>query len=124
MKNVFTRCAILLAVFFINYGLQAQLATWNFDGEVTAPSSSAMDVVADPAVFSRGLGTPSFPAGNSSTDSYSTNNWSTDAAFDDTKFLQISLSADECNLLEIRGFDFDERRSGTGVRRAGAYAVY
>lgn len=107
--------SIISLLFFGSSSLQAQLAAWDFEGEVNTASIIATDVVAYPAAFGSGLGTASFPEGNGSIDSYSANGWTIGATADGDDFFQVSLSAEDCNILQIRGFNFDERRSATGV---------
>jgi hypothetical protein len=105
-----------LVLFFLAATLQlsAQLATWDFEGETTTASSMATDVTANNAAFGSGLGSINFFTGNGGGDAYSANNWTTSGSIDTDDYLEVSISTDDCNLLEIRGFDFDERRSGTG----------
>ncbi|WP_367391415.1 T9SS type A sorting domain-containing protein [Lewinella sp. LCG006] len=111
---LFPRSFLILLLSTVSLALSAQLATWDFEGEVAAATTVAPNVTATAAVFGPGVGSVSFPAGNGSTDAYSGNGWPTGGLAAD-RYLQISVeTTDPCFELNVTGISFDERRSGTG----------
>jgi hypothetical protein len=91
------------------------IATWDFEGDVASASTVAPNASAGDAVFGPGNGPASFPVGNSTTDAFSANDWSTGGTTAN-RYIEFSLTADPGFELNITGITFDERRSGTGPR--------
>ena len=97
---LFSRFLFCCFILLLSSSLHAQLASWDFEGEVSTPTTVAPNVTATAAVFGPSVGGVSFPAGNGSTDAYSGNNWSTGGIAAD-RYLEISVEADPCYLLNI-----------------------
>ena len=110
----FQRSFLILLLSTISIALSAQLATWDFEGEIVAATTVAPNVTATAAVFGPGVGGISFFAGNGSDEAYSGTGWPTTGIAAD-RYLQISVeTTNPCFELNVTGITFDERRSGTG----------
>jgi len=107
-KNLLLCFALLMTTI-----LSAQLATWNFEGEVVTPAFVDPTVTAGNAVFGTGVGNISFPSGNGSTDAFSANAWS-QGARDVNDYIEFTITPTSGNLLNLTSIVFSERRSGTG----------
>jgi hypothetical protein len=115
MKNCFT--LFLISNFIVQIAI-SQSASWNFDGETNAPNSTASGFSATNAVFGSGVTSISYTTGNpSSGDAYTASSgWTTSTSPDLNDYIQVCITNNSGVTHTVSGIDFDERRSGTGVR--------
>lgn len=92
------------------------LAVWNFEGDVTTPSFTQVNIMANPAAFGSGVVVPITPfvAGNPGR-AYTASNWAT-GMLDPNKYIEFTIGPVAGYMMSLASFGFDHRRSSTGVR--------
>ncbi|MEZ5059457.1 MAG: hypothetical protein R2879_20690 [Saprospiraceae bacterium] len=98
----------------------SQPIIYDFESGTAAPSQQPSSVPANDAIFGSGLGVPgtggSFPQGFPSNGfSFSADDWST-GALDLDDYLEVGFTNEFGATIQVTGFGFNERRSGTGIR--------
>lgn len=88
---------------------QVDIVVWDFEGDVTTPSTGTGTAATGAGLIPNGTG---FAAGNPG-DSWNWNEWTTDATLDATDYFQFSTATTGYEDIIL---EFDERRSGTGIR--------
>jgi hypothetical protein len=102
-------------VFSTSLTLHSQdLARWTFEGNVTTPSFTEVNMIANPAVFGPGVGAVGFVTGNPGR-AYTANNWFT-GYFDPNDYIEFTIGPAAGYMMTLTHFTFDFKRSGTGIR--------
>lgn len=101
-------------------GSEAADFMWTFEGDVNTGASSSANGSAANAAFGSGNGSVTYSSGNGGGDSYSANSWST-GALNTNDYIEFCVSANAGWEMELTDLEFDERRSGSGVRDLEVY---